>query len=139
MWVLINVLRKPSLGAPSYVNKILRPKMGKKLTGLNQYISVITDIDEKLFVHFEHTISQLSFGYVRLPQLEYFFLVLFFFLTFFLFLFFSSMLSTFKPLNGLYSKFERLKISSRTCVRLKSGGSWLGGSPSTGPSKILDF
>ena len=47
-----------------------RPKMGKKLTSLNRYISVITDIDEKWFVIFEHTINHLSFGYIHLPQLE---------------------------------------------------------------------
>ena len=31
------------------------------------------------------------------------------------------LLSTFKSLNALYSKFERLKISARTRVRLKLG------------------
>ena len=45
--------------------------MGKKLMILNQYISVITNIDEKWFVIFEHTINHLSFGYIGLPQLEY--------------------------------------------------------------------
>ena len=50
-----------------------RPKMGKKLTNLNRYISVITDIDKKWFVIFEHTINHLSLGYVRLPQLEHYF------------------------------------------------------------------
>ena len=45
--------------------------MGKKLTNLNQYISVVTDIAKKWFVIFEHTIKQLSLGYVRLPQIEY--------------------------------------------------------------------
>ena len=44
--------------------------MGQKLASLNQNISVITDIDEKWFVIFEHTINYFSFGYVRLPQLE---------------------------------------------------------------------
>ena len=39
--------------------------MGKKLTNLNRYISTITDIDEKWFVVFEHTINHLSFRYVR--------------------------------------------------------------------------
>ena len=45
--------------------------MVKKLTNLNQYISVITSIAKKWFVIFEHTIKQLSLGYVPLPQLEY--------------------------------------------------------------------
>ena len=45
--------------------------MGKKLTNLNnRYISINTDIDEKRFTVFEHTINHLSFGYVRLPQLK---------------------------------------------------------------------
>ena len=86
--------------------------MGKKLTNLNQYISVNTNIDEKWFVIFEHTINHLSFGRVRLPQLEIYFscFVLFFPYFFFRFL---LLLCTFKPLNTLYSKFERLKISGR--------------------------
>ena len=44
--------------------------MGKKLTSWNRIISMITNIDEKRSVVFEHTINHLSFGYVRLPQLE---------------------------------------------------------------------
>ena len=44
--------------------------MGKKLTNLNRYISVVTNIDEKWFVVFEHTMNHLSFGYVHLPQFE---------------------------------------------------------------------
>ena len=47
--------------------------MVKKVTSLNRYISIITHIDEKWFVIFEHTINHLSFGYVRFPQLEYYF------------------------------------------------------------------
>ena len=47
--------------------------MGKKLMNLNRYISVITNIDEKWFVIFAHTINHLPFGYVRLPQLENYF------------------------------------------------------------------
>ena len=61
--------------------------MGKKLTNLNRYISVITGIDENWFVIFEHTINYLSFGYVRLPQLEYG--TIFLVLESFLLLFFS--------------------------------------------------
>ena len=103
MWVLINALCEPSLGVPGHVIEILRLKMGKKLTSLNQLFSVITDIDEKYFMIFEHTINQFSFGYVRLPPLKYFFLVLFLFSYFFIFLF-LPMLSTFQPLNALYIK-----------------------------------
>ena len=89
--------------------------MGNKLTNLNRYISVIADIDKKWFVIFGRTINHLSFGYVRLPQHEYYFSC---FVSFFLLFFF---LSTFEPLNALYSKFERLKVSERTFVRQKSG------------------
>ena len=85
--------------------------MGKKLTNLNQYISLITGIAKKWFVIFEHTIKQFSLDYVRLPELEYNFSC---FASFFFFIFLA--LSTFKPLNALYSKFERLKISERTFV-----------------------
>ena len=107
-------------------------KMGRKLTILNRYILVDTNFDGKWFVIFKHTINRLCFGYVRLSQPEYFF---FFFFVFFLFLF---RLSTFKPLNALYSKFERLKIPGRTFVRLKSEvPGW--GFPSIGSSKILNF
>ena len=70
---------------------------------------------------FEHTINCFSFGYVRLPQLEYYFssfLSVFFFFFFFLILLW---LSTFKPLNALYSKFERLKPSGRTSAEMKLG------------------
>ena len=73
-------------GRPVTWPKFYAPKMGKKVTSLNRYISVITDIDEKWCAVFEHAINRLSFGYVRLPQLENHFscfrsfLLLFFFL-----------------------------------------------------------
>ena len=79
-------------------------------------MSVITDIDENGFVTFEHTINCLFFGYVRLPQLEYYFSSFFLFSYFFVIF---LRLCTFKPLNALYSKFERLKISGRTSARMK--------------------
>ena len=63
MRVLINALCKPSLGSPSHVTKILPAENGQKLTSLNRYISVITDVDEKWFVIFEHTINHFSFDY----------------------------------------------------------------------------
>ena len=75
------------------------------------------------------------FGYVHLPQLEYYFF--FFFLTFFPFYYFSP--STFKPLNALYSKFEQLKISGRTSARLKLRVPGLGNPPQTGPPKFWTF
>ena len=100
--------------------------MGKNWAILNRYISVITDIDGKWFVIFELTINRLSFGDVRLPQLEYFF---FFFV-------FLLRLSTFKPLNALYSKFERLKISGKTSVGMKWGVQSCGDPPQLGPPKF---
>ena len=68
MWVLINALCKPSLEAPGDQNF-----SGRKSSNLNGYISVITDIDEKWFVVFEQTINHLSFDYIRLLKLEYYF------------------------------------------------------------------
>ena len=112
MCVLISALCKPSLGAPGHVTNILQLKNGQKVTILNRYISVITGIDEKWFVIFEHTINCLSFGYVHLPQLEYYFSS--FFSYFFFFFILLLRLSTSKPLNALYSKFERLKVSGRS-------------------------
>ena len=86
---------------------------------LNQYISIISDIDEKWCVVFEHSINHLSLG---LPQLKnYFSCFASFFVLFFVFFLFLLPLSTFKPINALYSKFEQLKISRRTSVGLKSG------------------
>ena len=90
-------------GARSRDQNFTRPKMGKKVTSLNRYISVITDIDEKIFAVFEHTINRLSFGYVCLPQLENYFSCFRFFLLLFFF-FFLLPLSTFKPLNAPYAK-----------------------------------
>ena len=105
------------LGASGHVTKIYKPKMGKKLTSLNRCISVITDIDEKWFEVIEYTINHLSFGYVRLPDLNPIFLVLHLFPYFFFFFFCRYLLL--KPQNELYCKFERLEISQTTCVRLK--------------------
>ena len=53
-------------GARSRDQKFYKPKIGKNLTNLDLYISVITDIDAKWFVVFEHTINHLSFGDVHL-------------------------------------------------------------------------
>ena len=84
----MNALCQSSLDPPGHVTTVLRPKMGKKLKRLNRYISVITDIEEKWFVIFEHTVNHLSLGNVRLLQLENnFFLFWNFFLTPFFFFF----------------------------------------------------
>ena len=94
MWVLIKALYKRCLGAPGHVTKILQAKNGQIMEILNRYISVITDIDETWFVIFEYTINYLSFGYVRLPQHEYYFSCFFCFILLFFsfFLFFSGYL-----------------------------------------------
>ena len=133
MWVLMIGLRKPSLGAPGYVTKMLQVENWQKV--LNRYISVNINIDGKWFGIFEHTINHLSFGYVRLPQPEYYFSRFFLFSYFFILL----PLSTFKLLNALYWKLERLKISGRTSMEIKGGGGRLGTAPAIGSSKILNF
>ena len=86
-------------GARSRDRNFREQKWAKKLTNLNRCILVITDIDKKRFVIFDYTINHLSFSYVRLPQFEYYCIFLFFYVSFF------PMLSTFKLLNALHSKF----------------------------------
>ena len=117
MWVLTNASCKPSLGAPRHVSKFYRPKMGKNWTILNRYISVITNIDEKWLVIFQHTINCLSLGYVRLPQLEYFF----FFSYFFFFFSYSS--------SAIYFVAK--------CTAFKAGPSPRGGIRGKAPPKFL--
>ena len=90
MWVITNGLRKPSLGAPGYLTKMLQAKNREKVGDLEPIYLGNTTFDRKLFVAFEHTINRLCFGYVCLSQLEYHFSS---FLSFFLvFFFFSSSL-----------------------------------------------
>ena len=113
--------------------KCFRPKMGRKWTILSRYASVNTDIDGKWVVNFEHTINQF-FGYVRLPQPKYYFSSLLFF-SFFILL----RLSFSKPLNALYLKLERLVISGRTSVELKSGVPGWGDFPQSSPPKFETF
>ena len=48
-------------------------------------------------------------------------------------------LSTFKPLNALHSKFERLKISCRTSARQKLRVPGWKDPPQTGPPKLWSF
>ena len=127
-------------GRPVTWPKFHSPTMGKKLTSLNQYISVITDIDEKWFVIFEHTIKDqppsfwlCSFTPTWNPIFLFWHLFSHFF---FLFL---PVLSTFRPLNALYSNFEWLKISGRTSVRLKSRVPGWGNSTQPGNQKFWTF
>ena len=66
--------------------KFYTPKMGKKLTNLNRYISVRTDIDETWFVIFDYTTIVFLFIVFVYSNLKlYFLFVFFFFLTFFFF------------------------------------------------------
>ena len=69
MWDLWMLYANWVWGRPVTWPKFYKPKMDKKLTNLNRYISVITNIDKQWFAVFEHTINRLSFGCVRLPQL----------------------------------------------------------------------
>ena len=62
-------LMQTKFGTPGHVTKILRPIMGKNWTNLNRYVLIITDIDKKWFLIFEHTNNHVCFGYVRLPHL----------------------------------------------------------------------
>ena len=120
-------------GRPVTWPKCYTPNMSRKWTILNRYISVNTNFDEKWFVIFKHTINLLSFGYVRLPQPKYYFP--FFFLVFF----FLFRLSTFKPLNALYSKFKRLKISGRTSGATEIGGARSMHPPQSGSPNFWSF
>ena len=50
-------------GAQSRDQNFTGQKWEKKLTSFNRFISVITNIYQKWFVMFEHTINRLFFGY----------------------------------------------------------------------------
>ena len=64
--------------------------------------------------------------------------IIFLFLHLFSYIFFLFLLplSTFEPLNALYSKFDRLKISGNTFVRQKLGDARLGDPPQSGHLKF---
>ena len=82
MWVPMNALCKPSLGLPGHVTKTLQPKVGKNLKNFNRCISVITDVDKKWFVVFEHlstTFLLVMFVYLNLKAFYCFVSFFFFF------------------------------------------------------------
>ena len=85
---------------------------------------------------FEHTTNRLSFSCVLLPQPEYCFSSFLSFSDFFFFFLFLLRLSTFKPLNALHSKFERLKILGRTSAGMKLGVPGWGNPPQSGPPRF---
>ena len=105
--------------------------MGKKLTNLNRYSSVITNIDEKWFVSFEHTINCFSLGYVRLDllQLEYYCAC---FVSFFFLFSFSS--AAIYILTAKRTVFKVEDIREDYCVT-EIGGARLGDPPQLRPPK----
>ena len=124
-------------GRPVTWPEFYRQQMGKKSTSLKWYISITTNIDEKWFVVFEHTINHLTFGYVRLPPLENFFFSCFapFFLLFFLFLLPSFALKVSGRDIGLKAGLSRQKrdvilhnnvtsTNSKQCKEHGNGESW---------------
>ena len=140
MWVLINALCKPSLGAPGHVTKILQAKGGQKVDDFEPIYLGNYRYWWKMVCNFwAH--YQLAFFWLCsfTPTWILFFFFFCFFLTFFSVFIILFLLSTFKPLNALYSKFERLKISRRTNARLKLGGARLGDPPQTGSPKFWTF
>ena len=52
MWVLMIALMPTEFGILGHVTKILQAENGNKLTNLNRYISVITNIDKKMVCDF---------------------------------------------------------------------------------------
>ena len=84
MWVLINASYKPSLGAPGHVTEILQGENMQKVDEFEPIYLGNACIDEKWSAIFEHTINQISFGYVCFyPNLNTIFLVLHIFSYFF--------------------------------------------------------
>ena len=122
-------------GAPGHVTKTLQDKNGQKVdkfkpTYLGDY-RYWWKMACDFCVHYQPSFFWLCSFTSTWKQ---FFLFHIFFLTFFL-----LPLSTLKPLNALYSKFKRLKISGRTSVRLKSGVPSWGDLPQSGPTKFWTF
>ena len=138
MWVTTIGLCKPSLGAPIYVTKVLQAKNGQKVENF-----------EPIYLDKYRFWWKMICGFWANYQLPFFWscsftptrILLFFFLSFFTlssFLFLLR-LSTLKPLNALYLKFERLKISGRTSAEMKSGVSGWWDPPQSGPRKFWSF
>ena len=127
MCLLINGLCKPRLGAPSHVTKMLLAENEQKVDEIEPIYLGKKQFWLKMICDFGAHYQLPFFGCVRSLQHEYcfssfflFFCFFFFFLVFFFFFRFLLRLSTFIRLNALYLKFERLKISGRTCVGLNS-------------------
>ena len=137
MWVVINALCKQSFGALGHVTKILQTKNGQKVgdfepiyLGNYQYWWKMVC---NFWAHYQPPFSWLC-SFTPTWILFYFF----FFLLFFFFLILLR-LSTFKLLNALHPKFERLKISWRTSAELKLGVPGWGDPPQTSPPKLWSF
>ena len=117
--------------------KCYRPKMARKWTILNRYILENIDFDEKWFMVFEHSINRFFWLCSFTPTWILFFFFFVFFHTVLIFFFLILFrLSTFKPLNALYSKFERLKISGRTSAGMKLVVPGWRNPPQWGPKKF---
>ena len=67
------------------MTKILQTENGQKVDEFEPIYLGNSDIDQKRFAVFEHTINRFSFGYIYLPYLKTIFLVLHLFFTFFRF------------------------------------------------------
>ena len=90
-----------------------------------------------LSAYYQPPFFRVTFVYLNLNT-HYFSSFVYFFLLFFSFILFLLPLSTFKLLNTLYSKFERLKISESTSEQQKSRvQGW--GISSIRSFKILNF
>ena len=132
MLVSLNALCKPSLGAPSYVTKILQAENGQKVDKVEQiclrnyryWWKMVRDF----WIHYQQTLLWLS---SFTPTWKLFFL----FCSFFLFL---LPLSTFKRLNALYSKFEHWRYQGGLLLDWNRGFN-LGYLPQSGPPKFKLF
>ena len=137
MCVLINALRKPSLGALGYKTKILQVKSGQKVDDFEPIYLGNYHYWWKMVCDFwAHCLLAFFWLCSFTPTWMLFFFFFFFFLTFFFLILLR--LSTFKPLNALYSKFQRLKISGsgRTSARLKLGVPGWGNPPKRVPQNF---
>ena len=120
MCVFMNALWKPSLRAPSHVTKIVQAKSGEKVDDFEPIYLGNYRYWWKIVCDFWAHYQLLLFWLCSFTPTRYYFSSFF---SFFLLFFFLILLRlfTFKPLNALYLKFERLKISGRTSARMKLG------------------
>ena len=134
--VLINGLCKPSLKASGHVTKMLPAKHGQKVDDFEPtHLGKYRFWWKMIYAFWAHSQPPFFLVCSFTPTWLLFFFFSFF-LLFFLFLF---QLSTFKPLNALCLKFERLEISRRTSAGMKLGVSSWGDPRQWGPPKFWTF